>query len=137
MEMAEAAASRASCDRLHVGCVLVKDKRVISTGYNGSMRGAPTCDEVGHDMVDGHCVRTIHAERNALCNAAKHGVSTDGATSIQNYFPCFECFKHLVQAGILAIVFKWYYGKAQWSSKSEDKVYKEAKELGITIRQWS
>ena len=77
MRIAEVVASRATCDRKHVGAVIVRDRTILSTGYNGSIRGLPHCDEVGHLMEDGHCVATIHAEANAIIQAAKNGVSID------------------------------------------------------------
>ena len=79
MGFALAAARRATCDRQHVGAVIVVDKQVVATGYNGSVRGMPHCHEVGHDMESGHCVRTIHAEMNALAQAARRGVAVAGA----------------------------------------------------------
>src|ERR1700728_2603151 len=80
MEIARVVSSRATCDRKHVGAVLVRDRIILSTGYNGSIRGMPHCDEAGHMMEDGHCVATIHAECNAILQAARTGVSIDGAT---------------------------------------------------------
>src|SRR2546425_9437602 len=74
MNIAKQAATRSTCDRKHVGAVIVRDKTILSTGYNGSIRGMPHCDEAGHDMESGHCVGTIHAEANAIIQAAKNGV---------------------------------------------------------------
>ncbi|MCB0159778.1 MAG: dCMP deaminase, partial [Caldilineaceae bacterium] len=81
MDIAFTVAQRSTCDRAHVGCVLVRDRRMLCTGYNGAPAGLPHCDEVGHLMIDGHCVRTLHAEQNAIIQAALHGVSTQGATA--------------------------------------------------------
>jgi len=103
-------ATRATCDRLHCGCVLVKDKRIISTGYNGSLPGVGHCDDVGHLMMNDHCVATEHAERNAVANAARAGVSTLGATAYITHNPCWDCLKHLVSAGITKVVFDEVYG---------------------------
>ncbi|NIR82527.1 MAG: deaminase, partial [Gammaproteobacteria bacterium] len=76
------------CPRKHVGAVIVRDKTILSTGYNGSIRGLPHCDEVGHMMEDGHCVRTIHAEINAIIQAAKNGTRIDGASIYVTASPC-------------------------------------------------
>ncbi len=102
-QIARTVATRGSCDRLNVGCVLVGDKRIIATGYNGSIPGADHCNDVGHQLLNGHCVRTIHAEINALANAAKMGVSTKGTTAYITHTPCYSCFKALVSAGITKI----------------------------------
>jgi dCMP deaminase len=109
MQIAQVVATRSTCDRAHVGAVLVKDKRILSTGFNGSGIGLPHCDEIGHLMVDGHCVRTVHAEANAIIQAALHGVSTKGATCYVNYFPCLLCTKMLINAGIIRIVYDEEY----------------------------
>lgn len=93
-------AQRSTCNRALVGSVLVKDHRIIGTGYNGSVSGQPHCDDVGHQMVDGHCVRTIHSEMNAIIQCAKFGVSTENTEIYVTHFPCYNCCKALVQAGI-------------------------------------
>lgn len=103
MKIARTVAERATCDRLHVGAVLVKNRRIISTGYNGSLPGGTHCDEDGHYMLDGHCIRTVHAEMNALLYAARYGVPTEGATMFITHFPCLECFKGMVSAGVSKI----------------------------------
>ena len=82
MDIAFTVAQRSTCDRAHVGAVLVRDRRMLTTGYNGAPAGLPHCDDVGHLMVDGHCVRTLHAEQNAIIQAALHGVSTESATAV-------------------------------------------------------
>src|SRR3989442_7693906 len=74
MNIARQVATRSTCDRKHGGAVIVRDKTILSTGYNGSIRGMPHCDDVGHDLEGGHCVATIHAEANAILQAAKNGV---------------------------------------------------------------
>lgn len=106
MAVARIIATRSTCDRLHTGAVLVKNKRIISTGYNGSPPGLSHCDgEDGHLMEDGHCVRTIHAEHNAILQAAANpGQSTDGATLYTLYSPCIHCAKYVVAAGIKRVV---------------------------------
>lgn len=105
IKIANAVSERSTCDRAQVGCVLVLDKRILTTGFNGSPTGQPHCDEVGHLMVDGHCVRTIHAETNAIIQAALHGVSTKSATCYVTHFPCMNCAKALVNAGITRLVY--------------------------------
>lgn len=105
LQIAHAVASRSTCDRAHVGCVLVRDKRILATGFNGSPAGLPHCDEVGHLLVDGHCVRTIHAEVNAIVQAALHGVSTRDAACYVTHMPCIHCTKTLINAGIRRIVY--------------------------------
>ncbi len=100
-----AVAERSTCDRAHVGAVLVKDKRILTTGFNGSPSGQGHCDEEGHLLVDGHCVRTIHAETNAIIQAALHGVSTKGASCYVTHFPCIQCTKTLINAGVSRVVY--------------------------------
>lgn len=109
MEMAHVVAKRSTCNRRAVGALLVKDKRVLTTGYNGSPPGQPHCTEVGCLMHEGHCVRTIHAEQNAVVQAALHGVSTQGATCYVTTFPCHNCAKILISAGIKRIVYASEY----------------------------
>ena len=110
MEITEMVASRSTCDRAFVGCVLVnKDHRIVSTGYNGSVTGNPHCSEVGHTMRDGHCIATIHAEMNALLYCAKEGIPVKGCTAYITHFPCLNCSKALIQAGIEKIYYKHAY----------------------------
>ena len=131
MEIAKMVAKRSTCDRRNVGAVIVKDKNILSTGYNGSPKGLPHCDEAGHEISDGHCVRTIHAEANALIQAAKHGVAVDGAVMYLTDSPCYDCFKMLVTSGIKEVVYGEYYDSRYDSSS---KVLKLAKKAGIKIR---
>jgi dCMP deaminase len=109
MKIAEDAATRSTCDRALIGALLVKDRYIIATGYNGSPRGLEHCDEVGHLMVDGHCVRTVHAEQNAIVQAAVHGVVTVDTTCYVTHFPCLICTKLLINAGINRIVYNVDY----------------------------
>jgi len=109
MTIARAVSARSTCERAFVGAVLVRDKRILTTGFNGSPAGLPHCDDVGHLMIDGHCVRTIHAEANAIIQAALHGVSTNGATCYVTHFPCINCTKMLINAGIVRIVYEVAY----------------------------
>lgn len=109
MAIAAVVASRATCDRKHVGAVIVRDKMILATGYNGSIRGLPHCDEEGHLLEDGHCVRTVHAEANAIVQAARSGVRLEGADIYVTASPCFGCFKLVANAGIKRIVFGEFY----------------------------
>jgi len=114
-------ASRATCDRKRVGAIIVKDKRTISSGYNGSLPGLPHCDDIGHDMEDSHCVATVHGEVNAIADAARRGVSVEGATLYCNTMPCWNCFKTIVSAGITEIVFR-----DEYRADRKDKVIETA-----------
>ena len=115
LQVARVVATRGTCDRKQVGTVLVRDRTIISTGYNGSIAGLPHCDDpaVGHLMENGHCVRTIHAEINAVAQAARHGNSTAGCTCYCTASPCWPCFKALVNAGITRIVYEEFYRDAR------------------------
>ena len=110
MDMARKVAERSTCDRAHVGCVLVRDNRVLATGYNGSVSGMPHCDDVGHDVVNEHCKRTIHAEMNAIIQCTIHGVSSKGTIVYVTHYPCYDCAKALVNAGVLVVNYEQTYG---------------------------
>ena len=110
MDMARKVAERSTCDRAHVGCVLVRDNRVLATGYNGSVSGMPHCNDVGHYIVNNHCKRTIHAEMNAIIQCALHGVSSKGAIVYVTHYPCYDCAKVLVNAGVLVVNYEQTYG---------------------------
>ncbi|RAL24854.1 deaminase [Lujinxingia litoralis] len=127
MAIAAQVATRATCDRKHVGAVIVRQRTILSTGYNGSVRGLEHCDEVGHMMEGGHCVRTIHAEANAIIQAARNGVAIDGADIYITASPCWQCFKMIVNAGIRRIIFGEFYRDA--------RIYKVASTLGIELLQ--
>lgn len=107
MNIAKEVASRATCDRKHVGALIVRDRMILSSGYNGSIRGLPHCSEIGHQMENDHCVRTIHAEANAIIQAARNGVRIDEASIYITASPCYSCFKLLANAGITEV----YYGE--------------------------
>jgi len=128
MNIAKQVATRATCDRKHVGAIIVKEKIILSTGYNGSPRGMAHCDDVGHEIVDGHCVRTVHAEANAIAQAAKNGVSIDGGTLYITASPCYDCFKLLINAGIKRVVYGEFYSSRYGMSK---KVLKLAAKAGV------
>jgi dCMP deaminase len=104
LKLAMLASERSTCPRMHCGCVLVKDRFVLATGYNGSLPGQPHCDEAGCLIVDNHCVRTNHAEVNALIQAATHGVTIKGATAYITNMSCTTCAKALIAAGIVRVV---------------------------------
>jgi dCMP deaminase len=98
---------------------VVRDKMILATGYNGSLRGLEHCDDVGHLMQDGHCVRTVHAEANAIVQAARNSVGTEGAGIYVTASPCFACFKLIANAGITRIVFGEFYRDERIFSFSE------------------
>jgi dCMP deaminase len=127
MQIAYTVATRATCDRKQVGAVLVHNRTVLSTGYNGAMAGMPHCGEVGHDLENAHCTRAVHAELNAICQAARRGIPTEGATCYCTISPCWSCFKALVNAGIKAIVYGDFY--------TDDRIFAAAKRLGISLVQ--
>jgi dCMP deaminase len=111
LKLAMLASERATCPRMHCGCVIVKDRYVLSTGYNGSLPGLEHCEDIGCLIVDGHCVRTNHAEMNAIAQAARHGVALEGATAYVTNMPCTTCAKALLAAGIRrVVVFSDYHG---------------------------
>lgn len=114
MSIANVASTRSTCDRKAVGAVIVKDFTILATGYNGSIRGQPHCDEVGHLIVNNHCVRTVHAETNAIAQAACHGAAIKGATLYCNTVPCWECFRVVANAGITKIFYLSEYGLDPW-----------------------
>ncbi|MBS6525156.1 cytidine/deoxycytidylate deaminase family protein [Aedoeadaptatus acetigenes] len=131
MQITEIVASRSTCDRAFVGCVLVnKDHRIVSTGYNGSVAGNPHCDDVGHTMRDGHCIATIHAEMNALLYCAKEGIPTKDTICYVTHFPCLNCTKALIQAGIREVVYKNAY-------RVDDYAVSLFEKNNITLRQLS
>ncbi len=109
MSIAQVVATRSTCQRKFVGAVIVGNRIILSTGYNGSIRGMPHCSDVGHMMEDGHCVATIHAEANAIIQAARSGVTIDGATMYVTASPCWNCFKQIANAGIRRICYGEFY----------------------------
>jgi len=127
MNIGREVATRATCDRKHVGAVIVRDKTILSTGYNGSIKGMPHCDDAGHMMEDGHCVATIHAEANAVIQAARNGVRLEGGEIYVTASPCWNCFKMLANAGIKTI----YYGEFY----RDERIFSIARRLGIKLQQ--
>lgn len=124
-------AQRSTCNRALVGSILVKDKRIIGTGYNGSVSGQPHCDDIGHQMVDGHCVRTIHSEMNTLIQCAKNGVSTDNTEIYVTHFPCYNCTKALLQAGVKRINYYYDYHDNPLALELLEQVGVEADQITI------
>lgn len=113
LDMADMVGTRGTCDRGRAGAILVKDKRILATGYVGSPVGIPHCDEVGHEMhtvthedgsVSRHCIRTAHAELNAITNAARVGVAIDGSTVYCKMVPCYTCAKAIINAGVISVI---------------------------------
>lgn len=123
LDITEAVAKRGTCDRGRCGSIIVRDKRILTTGYVGSPAGLPHCDEVGHEMHEvihdtgthsKHCIRTIHAEQNALIQAARCGIAVEGATIYTKMMPCPICAKLIINAGIVRVVsLKHYHGEKQ------------------------
>jgi dCMP deaminase len=109
MGIALQVARRSTCDRARVGAIIVKDRRILTTGYNGSPASLPHCDEIGHLMISGHCVRTLHAEQNAIIQAALHGVGVADSTMYVTHQPCLTCAKMIINAGIRRVVFAGHY----------------------------
>ncbi|MBZ0199546.1 MAG: cytidine/deoxycytidylate deaminase family protein [Ignavibacteriaceae bacterium] len=104
LKLAMLASERATCPRMHCGCVLVKNRFVLATGYNGSLPGQPHCEDEGCLVVENHCVRTNHAEINALVQAALHGINIKGSTAYITNMSCTTCAKALIAAGINRVV---------------------------------
>lgn len=158
MNIARTTAERATCDRKHVGCVIVRDNVQLTGGYNGSMRGDQHCDDVGH-LMEGteiairvveqelppsllanvqpelterlsHCVRTVHAEANAIALAAREGIALRGATMYVTAFPCWNCFKLAVNAGIVRII----YGEV-YRQEDQQRVVEHSRYLRCVARR--
>lgn len=115
-------ALRSTCTRLMVGATIVLDKRIIAGGYNGSVSGSVHCIDEGCYMIEGHCVRTVHAEANALLQCAKFGARTDGADIYVTHFPCLQCCKQLIQAGIKGV----YYAEDYRNHPYATQLFEEA-----------
>lgn len=105
MQIARTVATRATCPRLSVGCVLVREHRILTTGYNGAPRGVAHCTEAGCMLVNDHCARATHAEANAIVQGALHGVSLAGSIAYCTHQPCVNCSKLLISAGVQKIVY--------------------------------
>ena len=129
MNIAREVATRSTCDRKFVGAVIVRDRSILATGYNGSIRGLPHCDDVGHLMEEGHCVRTVHAEANAIVQAASNGTRIDGAGIYVTASPCWGCFRLIANSGIKRIVFGELY--------RDQKIFTNAQDAGIELVDFS
>jgi len=125
MNIAREVSTRSTCDRKFVGALIVRDKSILATGYNGSIRGLPHCDEEGHLIEDGHCVRTVHAEANAIVQAARHGVRIDAASLYVTASPCWGCFRLIANAGITRVHFGEFY--------RDQRIFEFATKLGIEL----
>ena len=126
MEVCDAISKRATCDRGRSGCVIARNNQILVTGYVGAPTGLPHCDDHGHQFkktihedgsVTTHCVRTVHAEQNALCQAAKRGIAIDGATIYCRMTPCRVCAMLLINCGIKRVVCQRRYHDAEDSEK--------------------
>ncbi|MBN2788668.1 MAG: cytidine/deoxycytidylate deaminase family protein [Candidatus Delongbacteria bacterium] len=131
MEVMNAVSKRATCDRGRSGCVIAREGQLLTTGYVGSPKGLPHCDDVGHQMkkmlhedesISEHCVRTVHAEQNAICQAAKLGVSINGATLYCRMTPCRTCAMLIINSGIKRVVVERKYQRGQES----EEMFKQA-----------
>ena len=125
MNIARVVSSRATCHRKFVGAVIVRDRTILSTGYNGSIRGLDHCSDVGHMMEDGHCVATIHAEMNAIIQAARNGVRIEQASIYITASPFWGCFKALANAGLSRICYGEFY--------RDERSFEVASRLGIDL----
>jgi len=143
LKLAMMASERATCPRMHCGCIIVKNKEVVATGYNGSIPGDEHCEDVGCLIVDNHCVRTVHAEMNALLQAAKRGHGIDGATAYVTNMPCTACAKALIAAGIKRVViFADYHDTmaTDFFSKAKvqiDKIKMPSLEINYNLKDYS
>lgn len=131
MQLAQLVSTRATCDRKHVGAVMVRGNRVIATGYNGALPGQPHCDDVGHDLIelaDGtvNCGRAAHSESNCVTQAASNGVATKGTTVYCNTYPCWPCMRLLIAAGVARIVYCSTY-------RNDPRVEQAAKVAGVEL----
>lgn len=130
MEIANTVSKRATCDRGRSGCVIARDKQLLVTGYVGSPIGLPHCDDVGHQFkqvvhedghVTNHCVRTVHAEQNAICQAARLGIALNGATLYCRMTPCRTCAMLIINCGIVRVVCeKKYHAGAESEAMFEE-----------------
>lgn len=125
MHIAQVVASRSTCHRKFVGSVIVRNRTILSTGYNGSIRGMPHCTDVGHMMEGGHCVATIHAEANAILQAAKNGVTIEGSTIYVTASPCWNCFKQCCNAGLVRICYGEFY--------RDERIFDVANQIGVEL----
>lgn len=127
INIARVVATRATCPRKSVGCVVVsRDHHILTTGYNGSPPGVTHCIDAECDMLDGHCVRASHAETNAVAQAARHGVSIQGSTVYVTAYPCWNCFRQLLAAGAREVIYDEVYRK-------DERVERTARMVGVRV----
>lgn len=130
MKIATTVSMRSTCPRKHVGALIVRDRQILSTGYNGSPRGLPHCDDEGCFLVNmggrASCVRTIHAEANAIVQAARNGVRIGGATLYTTAYPCPDCGRAIINAGIEAVVYGSKYDSRAAMGPSSEEMFKAA-----------
>lgn len=128
--IAKQVATRATCDRKHVGAVIVRERTILATGYNGSPRGIPHCDDVGHQLVEmngrASCIRTVHAEMNAIAQAARMGVCIEKATLYTTASTCWDCAKLVINAGITRVVAAERYASRYGQSDNVDQLFRDA-----------
>lgn len=125
-------ALRSTCTRLMVGATIVRDKRIIAGGYNGSVSGGVHCIDEGCYVIDGHCVRTIHAEANALLQCAKFGVPTENAEIYVTHFPCLQCCKQIIQSGIKKVYYAQDYRNHKYATELFQETNVEVKKVELT-----
>ncbi|SET61907.1 dCMP deaminase [Oceanobacillus limi] len=123
---------RSTCTRLMVGATIVRDKRIIAGGYNGSVSGGVHCVDEGCYVIDGHCVRTVHAEANALLQCAKFGVPTENADIYVTHFPCLQCSKQLIQSGIRTVFYAEDYKNHPYAEQLFREAGVETKKVELT-----
>lgn len=128
MDIAGRVAKRSTCPRRSVGALIVKQKRILATGYNGAPSGMNHCTDVGCLMVEGHCVRTLHAEQNAIIQAAQFGVSTQGAEIFITSSPCLNCAKAIINAGLKKV---WYL-----EDYPDEIAFQFLREAGVEVEEF-
>lgn len=133
MTFAHVSSLRGTCNRKKVGAVIVKNNFIISTGYNGAVSGDPHCDEIGHDLQvlenkKENCIRSVHAEENAILQAAKRGVGIEGSVIYTNTFPCWLCARKIISTGIFRVVYDDSYN-------NDPKVIEAFQRQGILIEK--
>ncbi|MFD2618247.1 ComE operon protein 2 [Terrilactibacillus laevilacticus] len=122
-------ANRSTCPRLAVGATIVRDKRIIAGGYNGSISGGTHCIDDGCYVVDGHCIRTIHAEMNAILQCSKFGVPTDNAEIYVTHFPCLHCCKAIIQSGIKKVHYATDYKNHPYAIQLFEEAHVEVQKV--------
>jgi dCMP deaminase len=128
MDITFQVAKRGTCDRARVGAIIVRDRRILTTGYNGSPAGLPHCDEIGHLMIAGHCMRTLHAEQNAIIQAALHGIGLAGGAIYVTHQPCLTCAKMIINAGLKRVVYAGHY--------PDENAVAFLREAGVAFEHW-